>query len=108
MLKWNSTLKIFFKGDNRLGCIHFNNNSSTNNNSLILEGDGTLTVADANFFTGFWNGVNHGLTAATANSYTGNHWMSAIGNNDGSDSCYGIVINSGTIYAGTTKAENCT
>ena len=104
----NSTLKIFFKGDNRLGCIHFNNNSSTNNNSLILEGDGTLTVADANFFTGFWNGVNHGLTAATANSYTGNHWMSAIGNNDGSDSCYGIVINSGTIYAGTTKAENCT
>lgn len=103
----NSTLKLFYKGDNRLGCIHVQNTTKANKNYIVFEGTGTLTVADVNFYTAFFNGSNHGLPATHDSAYTANHWMSAIGNNDGSDSCYGIIINSGILYAGTTKAENC-
>ena len=103
----NSTLKLFYKGDNRLGCIHVQNTTEANKNYIVFEGTGTLTVADVNFYTAFFNGSNHGLPATHDRAYTANHWMSAIGNNDGSDSCYGIIINSGILYAGTTKAENC-
>lgn len=102
-----STLTINIVGDNRLGCIHYNN-TSDNGNKLIFKGTGTLTVADADY-NNYLNGT-HGIPngKSTDNAYFSNYWCAAIGNNDGADKVYGIVIESGVIYAGTTKAENCT
>lgn len=102
-----STLTINIVGDNRLGCIHYNN-ASDNGNKLIFKGTGTLTVADADY-NNYLNG-SHGIpdTEPRENAYFSNYWCAAIGNNDSADKVYGIVIESGVIYAGTTKAENCT
>ena len=102
-----STLTINIVGDNRLGCIHYNN-ASNNGNKLIFKGTGTLTVADADYNNNL-NG-SHGIpdNESKVNTYFSNYWCAAIGNNDSADQVYGIVIESGVIYAGTTKAENCT
>ena len=102
--KSNSSLILHLIGDNRLGCLHYDNNDASssygsndarlaNTNFLIIEGEGSLTVADADFYV-----ANSG--------YYSNHYDSAIGNADNRNATYGIVINSGTIFAGTTKAEN--
>lgn len=103
---WNtgSSLILHLIGDNRLGCLHYDNNTADsskgsdnvrkqNTNRLIIEGEGSLTVADADFYE-------------SGGGYYSNHYDSAIGNSDSRNSTYGIVINSGTIYAGTTAAEN--
>ena len=106
-----SALRIYTKGDNRFGCVHYANASQNAGHQLIFEGTGSLTAADVNFRTDIFNvrddGLNLGVTETNEHTYFSNHWMSAIGNNDGNDHCYGIFINSGVIYAGTTKAENC-
>lgn len=106
-----SSLRIYTKGDNRVGCVHYANTSQTSGHKIIFEGTGSLTAADVNFRTDFFNdrggGENIGVKESNEHTYFSNHWMSAIGNNDGNDHCYGIFINSGVIYAGTTKAENC-
>ena len=111
-----STLTINFIGDNRLGSIHYYNKKESatnfdpyaNNNRLILQGTGSLTVADADFKTVTAPGNNAKDDVRGGAGYYSNHWCSAIGNNDGNDDCRGIIINSGTIFAGTTAAENCT
>lgn len=101
-----STLTINIVGDNRLGCIHYNN-ASDNGNKLIFKGTGTLTVADADYNNDLSG--SHGIPDNNwDNTYFSNYWCAAIGNNDSADKVYGIVIESGVIYAGTTKAENCT
>lgn len=102
-----SALRIYTKGDNRVGCVHYSNVTDIPGHQLIFEGTGSLTVADVNFRTDFFNKAYIGELEETEHTYCSNHWMSAIGNNDSADQCYGIVINSGVIYAGTTKAENC-
>ena len=98
----NSSLVLHLIGDNRLGCIHYDNSQGgygsnterlANTNKLIIEGEGSLTVADADF-------------VKSGGGYYSNHYDSAIGNADDRNSTYGIVINSGTVFAGTTKAEN--
>lgn len=98
----NATLIINSIGDNRIGCVHIS--ESGPDDKIKFEGTGSLTVANVDFFVGtnsdFGNDIQKG--------YVGNHWSSAIGNNDSGDSCYGIVINSGVLFAGTTTAENCT
>lgn len=106
-----SKLLVNMVGDNRLGCVHYSN--GTRGNQLIFEGVGSLTVADADYNTVTWNslayiGVPTSSTNIGAGHYVSNHWNSAIGNCDSSDNSIGIVINSGVVYAGTTKAENCT
>jgi len=103
----DTKLTITTIGDNRLGCIHY---SQTDKGShLIFEGTGSLTVADADYNTQSHNGKEYpGVEQMGDGTYFSNHWCAAIGNNDSNDKCYGIVINSGTIFAGTTKAENCT
>lgn len=98
-----SELVLNLHGDNRLGCLHYDNNTEsgkgsdnirkTNTNKLIIDGEGSLTVADADFYI-------------DNNGYYSNHYDSAIGNADNINSTYGIVINGGTIFAGTTAAEN--
>lgn len=103
-----SKLHLHLIGDNRLGCIQYDNRSKdiqndNVNNYLVIEGEGSLTVADADFYkaNGTWNSTHE-------KTYYSNHYDSAIGNADNKDNCYGIVINSGTLFAGTTIAENCT
>lgn len=99
----NSELVLNLVGDNRLGSLHYYNNNGSekgsdarrlaNTNRLVIEGEGSLTVADADFFV-------------SGGGYYSNHYDSAIGNSDNKNATYGIVINSGTVFAGTTMAEN--
>lgn len=104
-----NSLIVNIIGDNRLTCVHYN--PAAPQNKLIFQGVGSLTVADADYNTAqnsdggeFVNGT---VTDNDTTFYS-NHWNSAIGNNDGSQEVYGIEINGGVIFAGTTKAENCT
>ncbi len=102
-----TTLTIITIGDNRLGCIHYS--QTTEGSHLIFEGTGSLTVADADYNTESHNGSEYpGVEQMGDGTYFSNHWCAAIGNNDSNDKCHGIVINSGTIFVGTTQAENCT
>lgn len=109
----SSKLIINTIGDNRLGSIHYYNKKENadatvdaNSNKLIFQGEGSLTVADADF-----NDVTEPTSKDDVRGgagYYSNHWCAAIGNNDSNDDCRGIIIRSGVIFAGTTKAENCT
>ena len=89
-----SELTINIKGDNRVGCIHYVSGDTNLKNRLILEGTGSLTVADADF-------------RKSGNEYYANHYDSVIGGSDNNSESWGITINSGTIFAGSTKKENC-
>lgn len=99
------TVKII--GDNRVGTVHYYNftggGNSPNGNEIIFEGTGSLTIADVDGYQYYDSNV--GVTG-----YYSNHWCAAIGGNDDNkhEESDGIVINSGIIFAGTTKAENCT
>ncbi len=99
-------MKLNIVGDNRVGCVHILNSSSDNNNKLMFEGSGSLTVADVDYYM---KSANDAADCGDYNpGYYSNWWCSAIGGNDSRGTCYGIEINSGVIFAGTTKAENCT
>ncbi|MBR5611493.1 MAG: InlB B-repeat-containing protein [Bacteroidales bacterium] len=106
--KTGSILTLNIVGDNRVGAVHYDNNtkaeSEEKQNKLVFEGAGSITAADTDFRTGKYN------AGGSITGYYSNHFDSAIGNadTDGYENCYGIVINSGVIYAGTTKAENST
>lgn len=104
----NSTLTITTVGDNRVSAIHYHGGNDKNN-QLIFEGTGSLTVCAASGNTEFYNDTYVGETTRNDTTFIDNHWCSAIGGNDsGEGNSCGIVINSGNIFAGTTKAENCT
>ena len=97
----NSKLYVNILGDNRFGNIRYWN-SSNNGNEIIFEGKGSLTVADVRLDTGKFNDKS-------VEGYYANHFNSAIGATDHSPKhSYGITINSGVIFAGSTVAENCT
>ena len=98
-----SKLTLFLVGDSRFGNIYYVNRYD-NDNQLIFEGTGSITVAavDGNQTTKY---------AECGYGYTANWWRGVIGSNDsdgGPDNSYGIIINSGVIFAGSTKAENAT
>lgn len=98
------TLTINSIGDNRVGCVHKDNSSTS---KVFFEGTGSLTIADTDFLTNKAPADGTGDVGDFEAGYYSNHWNAAIGNNDSQNNCYGIVINSGVIFAGTTKAENC-
>lgn len=106
----NAVVTVKIVGDNRIGAVHYANNTTANNgNQIVFEGNGTLTVADVDGNTMAGSpGSEVGLDSGKG--YWSNHWSSAIGGHDDSDEqiSNGIVINSGIIFAGTTMAENCT
>ncbi len=103
----SARLTVNMVGDNRVGCVHYDNNSS--GTELVFQGTGSITVADADYNVIPWNYMTYiGVTAMAEDTYVSNHWNSAIGDSDSGDHCLGIIINSGVVYAGTTKAENCT
>ena len=104
-LEDKSTLTVNLVGDNRFGAVHYC--SKLPNNQLIFQGTGSLTVADVDF------NVNSSSQSKEngegVKGYFSNYWCSAIGGNDGAQgNAIGIVIKGGTIFAGTTLAENCT
>lgn len=104
----SSRLKINMVGDSRVGCVQYSN--GTTGNELVFEGNGSLTVADADYNNLTWSTNKSeyiGVAQITETTYVSNHWNSAIGNSDHGDNSLGIIINSGTIFAGTTAAENC-
>ena len=104
----NSKLTITTVGDNRVSAIHYHGGRDANN-QLIFEGSGSLTVGAASGNTTFYNDSYVGELTENDTTFIDNHWCSAIGGNDsGEGNSCGIVINSGNIFAGTTKAENCT
>ena len=95
-----TTLTINMVGDNRFGCIHYTNtDKDSNKRKLVFEGTGSVTVADADYYVQTDGGVT---------GYYSNRSCSAIGGNDNTDHAYNIIINSGVIFAGGTKAEYCT
>ena len=92
----NSTLTINILGDNRLGCVNYQNNKP-DKNCLVFQGTGSLTVADVDYFRD-----GSGLGS--------NRSCSVIGGKDSpenKDDVYNIVFNSGVIYAGATTSS-CT
>ena len=103
-----SSLNLHLVGDNRLGRIQYANRYPQNTNQLIFDGEGSLTAADA-------DGIKNTKQDVAGYGYTSNWWKSVIGSNDTDtkvngyalENSYGIVINGGNIYAGSTKAENC-
>ena len=103
----NTELTVNFVGDNRMGCLHIDNSRT---DTIILEGTGSLTVADTDFLT-VSSEPNYGSDFGDSKGYISNFWNSAIGNNtdDGSgENVYNLYIKSGTVFAGATKAEDCT
>ena len=95
----NSTLTIHIIGDNRFGCINYQNYADPKKNGLVFEGIGSLTVADTDYF---WKekGIGNGS----------NRSCSVIGGKDqpeAQDDVYNITINSGVIYAGAVTSS-CT
>ncbi len=107
----NAKVTIRTVGDNRIGAVHYSNNNANNGNEIIFEGTGSLTVADVDGKTRTGNpSLNSEIGITEGSGYWSNHWSSAIGGHDDTTEqlSIGIVINSGIIFAGTTKAENCT
>lgn len=108
----NTILNINLVGDNRMGCLHIHNHPS---DKIAIEGTGSLTVADADFISvseATYSTSDYGDTKG----YISNFWNSAIGNNTHdkssaepyNENVYNLYFNSGTIFAGTTKAEDAT
>ena len=91
--KGNSSVNFKIKGDNRFGNIHYD--TSRNTDFITFEeynegaGSDTLTVANMKQKDGT------------------NYWCSAIGGSDAYAETYGIIINSGNIFAGTTTKDDC-
>ena len=85
----NAHLTITLVGDNRFGNIFY---SSGSNTSITIGGgsDDTLTLANI------------------ANGADTNWWCAALGSNDNYGTAKGINMTGGTIYAGTTAADDCT
>ena len=96
----NSVLTINIIGDNRLGCVNYQNNypnDQPNENWLVFEGTGSLTVGDVDYFRD-----SSGLGS--------NRSCSVIGGKDeikDEEDVYNIKINSGVIYAGAVPSS-CT
>ncbi len=95
----NTTISLCLKGDNRVGCVHYSSDRGSGNKLIFSNGDdasspGSITVAD---FPG---------------RFAANHWNAVIGAadnpGDSADMSEGIVIDSGVIYAGATREDNCT
>lgn len=109
----NTNLTINLLGDNRVGYVHINNQRT---DYITFEGTGTLTAANADFITPDdftdkrkWDNSYYGISETSdERRYISNHRKSAIGNDtQSSGQVYNLTFNSGTIFAGTTKIENC-
>ena len=88
----NTKFNINFEGDNRFGQIFYSALKSDNDVlSFSSQNDGSIVVAE--------------FSPTNRN----NHFRSIIGGQDGNsaENTYGLVFNSGNIYAGALEADNC-
>ena len=93
----HSVLTINIIGDNRLGCVNYQNWTDSEKNCLVFEGSGSLTVGDTDYYRD-----DEGLGS--------NRSCAVIGGKDEpkeEEDVYNIVFNSGVIYAGATPST-CT
>lgn len=93
----DSNLTIHIIGDNRLGCVNYQNWTYPEKNSLVFEGSGSLTVGDTDYYRD-----GSGLGS--------NRSCSVIGGKDEEETeedVYNIIFKSGVIYAGATPST-CT
>ena len=112
----NAALLLDIQGDNRLGNIHYCTGLDYTNR-LEFNGTGSVTVAAVGGKTDSYysSGDYWGETVVNDTTFASNFWCAAIGGDDFTPNylssrghSHGIVINSGNVFAGTTKAENCT
>lgn len=103
----NGTYTFKLRGDNRLSRLGYTSSTAGKTKLIICDDpdedyEGTLTVI------GDQDLVETCSVAAKNGKYPANHWDSAIGGNDSAQDVYGLTIESGIVYAGTTADENCT
>ena len=93
----NSTCTFRLKGDNRISQICYESSKSNNNKFILTSYDGDGSTSGT-------------LTCCTYNGNTAtvNRWAAAIGATDSHNDAYGIYIKGGTIFAGTSAADNST
>ncbi len=87
-----SRLTLETKGDNRFGNIFYCSESGGENCTLTFDGDDNSSLTVANL--------------KGNDAY--NHFNAAIGASDHPQDAKGLVFKSGTIFAGTTAADDCT
>ena len=93
----NSILIINIVGDNRLGCVNYQNWTYKDKNWLKFEGSGSLTVADTDYYR-------------DDKGFGSNRSCSVIGGKDevkAEEDVFNIEFNSGVIYAGAL-GSSCT
>lgn len=108
----NTKVKLYLKGDNRLGSLRYYTKSNTTSSLTISSfyGDkseeGSLTVIGSQEL----KYSNSNYTTVTGSQYNimRNHWDSVIGGTDSEQDVKGLIFNGGTIYAGSTPRENST
>ena len=107
-----NVMNLNLVGDNRVGTLWYRNSSAEEyrNNKLVIDGTGSITAcaADETYqrtaAEGDINDSEHYMPG-----YCANHWGAAIGTaHHGMRDAYGIEINGGVIYAGTTVGDNST
>ena len=107
-----NVMNLNLVGDNRVGTLWYRNSSAEEyrNNKLVIDGTGSITAcaADETYQRtadeGDINDSEHYMPG-----YCANHWGAAIGTaHHGMRDAYGIEINGGVIYAGTTAGDNST
>lgn len=93
----DSQLTIHIIGDNRFGCINYQNWNKNKMNSLVFEGSGSLTVGDTDYYRD-----GSGLGS--------NRSCSVIGGKDEEETeedVWNMIFNGGVIYAGAVTST-CT
>ncbi len=104
----NTTCDIWLYGDNRFGNIHYNVPPETGaaSSGVYTSGEVHERKEQLNFIDNHGNAT---LTVANLEGDSGaNHFCSVIGGANNPSYAPGIVISSGTIYAGATERDNCT
>ena len=103
----NTELNVNLVGDNRMGCLHIDNEPT---DKIMIEGTGSLTAADTDFLTVKETG-GYSSDFGDTKGYVSNFWNAAIGNNtddNTGENVYNLYFTSGVVFAGATKTEDCT
>lgn len=92
----NSILVINIVGDNRLGCVHYQNWRNDKLNWLKFEGSGSLTVGDTDYYSDGTYGSNRSCSVIGGQDQA----QSSSDKSKLKEDVYNIEFNSGVIYAG--------
>ena len=93
----STKFSLKLKGENRFGNVFYSSKANLQNELRITSADGDSKTTGSL------------IVANIASNTDTNYWGAGIGGNDGtSGNAYGIVIDGGTLYVGTTIDDNCT